>query len=161
MEIEDILMRNEQLVLENEALRQQIEDLKNGFEGCCPVCEPVGEMNKKLRKERDEARRELGQVSDADSWVSKADAAHLDSLLNWCEFNDMESHRALQRLVNDRARLRGEVTRLRKERDEARRMWCKAAPVGNSLSVNDMDLRARAEATRRGWDCFKEEKTNV
>lgn len=60
-------------------------------------------------------RRELGQVSDADSWVSKADAAHLDSLLNWCEFNDMESHRALQRLVNDRARLRGEVTRLRKE----------------------------------------------
>lgn len=57
MEIEDILMRNEQLVLENEALRQQIEDLKNGFEGCCPVCEPVGEMNKKLRKERDEARR--------------------------------------------------------------------------------------------------------
>jgi len=113
MKIEDILMRNEQLVLENEALRQQIEDLKNGFEGCCPVCEPVGEMNKKLRKERDEARRELGQVSDADSWVSKADAAHLDSLLNWCEFNDMESHRALQRLVNDRARLRGEVTRLR------------------------------------------------
>ena len=58
-------------------------------------------------------RRELGQVSDADSWVSEADAAHLDSLLNWCEFNDMESHRALQRLVNDRARLRGEVTRLR------------------------------------------------
>ena len=57
MEIEDILMRNEQLVLENEALRQQIEDLKNGFEGCCPACEPVGEMNKKLRDERDEARR--------------------------------------------------------------------------------------------------------
>jgi len=57
MEIEDILMRNEQLVLENEALRQQIEDLKNGFEGCCPACEPVGGMNKKLREERDEARR--------------------------------------------------------------------------------------------------------
>jgi hypothetical protein len=57
MKIEDILMRNEQLVLENEALHQQIEDLKNGFEGCCPVCEPVGEMNKKLREERDEARR--------------------------------------------------------------------------------------------------------
>lgn len=58
-------------------------------------------------------RKELGQVSDADSWVSQTDAAHLDSLLNWCEFNDMDSHRALQRLVNDRARLRGEVTRLR------------------------------------------------
>ena len=59
MKIEDILMRNEQLVLENEALRQQIEDLKNGFEGCCPVCEPVGEMNNKLREERDELRREI------------------------------------------------------------------------------------------------------
>lgn len=58
-------------------------------------------------------RKQLGQVDDADSWVSQTDAANLDSLLNWCEFNDMNSHRALQRLVNDRARLRGEVTRLR------------------------------------------------
>ena len=49
-----------------------------------------------------------------------------------------------------------EIERLRKERDEARRMWCEAAPVGNSLSVDDMDRRARAEAERRGWDCFKE-----
>jgi hypothetical protein len=49
-----------------------------------------------------------------------------------------------------------EIERLRKERDEARRMWCEAAPVGNSLSVDDMDRRARAEAKRRGWDCFKE-----
>lgn len=49
-----------------------------------------------------------------------------------------------------------EISRLERERDEARRMWCEAAPVGNSLSVNDMDRRARAEATRRGWDCFKE-----
>lgn len=55
MKIEDILMRNEQLVLENEALRQQIEDLKNGFEGCCSACEPVGEMNKELLKQRDDA----------------------------------------------------------------------------------------------------------
>ena len=49
-----------------------------------------------------------------------------------------------------------ELAAMRKERDEARRMWCEAAPVGNSLSVNDMDRRARAEATRRGWDCYKE-----
>jgi hypothetical protein len=57
MENEDILMRNQQLILENEALRLHIEDLKNGFEGSCMACEPVGEMNKKLRSERDEARR--------------------------------------------------------------------------------------------------------
>jgi len=49
--IEDIMMRNQALILENNALRQQIEDLKNGFEGSCMACEPVGEMNKKLRNE--------------------------------------------------------------------------------------------------------------
>jgi regulator of replication initiation timing len=57
--VEDIMMRNQQLVLENEALRQQVENIKNGFEGCCYACEPVGEMNKKLLAERDEARRAL------------------------------------------------------------------------------------------------------
>ena len=33
--------------------------LRDGFEGSCTACEPVGDMNKKLRKERDEARREV------------------------------------------------------------------------------------------------------
>jgi len=55
--IEDIMMRNQALVVENQALRLRIEELKNGFEGSCMACEPVGEMNKKLRDERDEARR--------------------------------------------------------------------------------------------------------
>ncbi len=53
-------------------------------------------------------------------------------------------------------RAANEIEQLRKERDEARRMWCEAAPVGNCLSVDDMNRRARAEAKRRGWDCFKE-----
>lgn len=38
-------------------LNNVINELKEGFEGCCNACEPVGEMNKKLREERDEARR--------------------------------------------------------------------------------------------------------
>lgn len=87
-------------------------------------------MTQQAADEIERLRRELGQVSDADSWVSKADAAHLDSLLNWCEFNDMESHRALQRLVNDRARLRGEVTRLRAggcARDQTTTQFCAEA----------------------------------
>jgi len=50
-----------------------------------------------------------------------------------------------------------DIAELTAERDEARRMWCQAAPVGNFLSVDDMDRRARAEAKRRGWDCFKED----
>ncbi len=44
---------------ERDELRQQVEAIKNGFEGCCYACEPVGEMNKKLIKERDEARQEI------------------------------------------------------------------------------------------------------
>jgi hypothetical protein len=40
-------------------LNNVIKDIKEGFEGCCNACEPVGEMNKKLREERDAARREI------------------------------------------------------------------------------------------------------
>ena len=47
---------------ERDELRQQVENIKNGFEGCCNACEPVGEMNKKLREERDEARRVLKAI---------------------------------------------------------------------------------------------------
>jgi len=54
-------------------------------------------------------------------------------------------------------RLTAERDALRAERDEARRMWCEAEAVGNCLSVDDMKRRARAEAKRREWDCYKED----
>lgn len=110
--------------------------------GCeCFGCEAADEIER--------LRKELGQVSDADSWVSQTDAAHLDSLLNWCEFNDMDSHRALQRLVNDRARLRGEVTRLRAERDalvEQRGRWIAGAQL-HAARANQ-----QPPEIRRHWD---------
>lgn len=53
--------------------------------------------------------------------------------------------------------LLGKSEQLLKERDEVRRMWCEAEAVGNCLSMDDMKRRARTEAKRRGWDCFKEE----
>ena len=34
-------------------LNNVIKDIKEGFEGCCNACEPVGEMNKKLQEERE------------------------------------------------------------------------------------------------------------
>ena len=40
-------------------LQRRIQMLRDGFEGSCTACEPVGVMNKKLREERDEARREV------------------------------------------------------------------------------------------------------
>ena len=100
--------------------------------GCeCVGCEAADEIER--------LRRELGQVSDADSWVSKMDAALLDSLLNWCEFNAMDSYRALQRLVNDRARLRAEVIRLRAggcARDQTTTQFCaEAERLRNELAA--------------------------
>ena len=44
---------------EAEDLRRRVKELKEGFEGCCTACEPVGEMNRQLRRERDEALREV------------------------------------------------------------------------------------------------------
>lgn len=62
----------ERLRKELETLHQRIKDIKEGFEGCCNACEPVGEMNKQLREERDEARQrycfamaEHGEQSEA------------------------------------------------------------------------------------------------
>jgi len=55
--IRQLLGDTEQLRKERDELRQQIETIKKGFEGCCYACEPVGLLNKQLLKERDEARR--------------------------------------------------------------------------------------------------------
>jgi len=44
-------------IAEIKHLRMRVADLKNGFEGSCTACEPVGEMNKKLIEERDDAMR--------------------------------------------------------------------------------------------------------
>ena len=50
---------------ERDELRQQVENIKNGFEGSCYACEPVGEMNKKLLAERDAALAVVNEfVSD-------------------------------------------------------------------------------------------------
>jgi len=47
------------LLSTNVELEVRIKSIKEGFEGCCTACEPVGEMNKKLREERDELRCEV------------------------------------------------------------------------------------------------------
>ena len=50
------------------------------------------------------------------------------------------------------------IERLRKERDAARRQCCTQAvsqPLENGTVYNCED--AVKEATRRGWDCFKED----
>lgn len=75
----------------------------------------------------------------------------------------MNEHDAIARIkrlshsINCADEIAEVIERLINERDEARRMWCEAEAVGNCLSVDDMKRRARAEAKRREWDCFKED----
>lgn len=47
--------------------------------------------------------------------------------------------------------LSGEAGQLRKERDEARRLWC--VDIGELYSSSALSL-----AKERGWDCFQEAK---
>ncbi len=48
-----------------------------------------------------------------------------------------------------------EIERLRKERDEARRLCCERAAMDESGYVKHGDMLHFAES--RGWDCFKED----
>ena len=60
--LRQLLGNTEELRRERDELRQQVENIKNGFEGGCYLCEVVGEMNNRLQKERDEARRWVCQI---------------------------------------------------------------------------------------------------
>ena len=98
--------------------------------------------------------------------IPEADAAHLYDLLDWCEFNAMDWHRALARFVADRERLRGELFPIRKEleqvraeRDEARRNLCLSEAADLSFGENGVPYHpsvAHKIAADYGWDCFKE-----
>ena len=68
------------------------------------------------------------------------------------------------RLIKDNAELErqideanAEIERLRKERDEARRMACeKEETLGCDERGVPRNGSARDHAKQRGWDCFKE-----
>ena len=46
---DDVIRTMAEAYAEIVGLERRIEDIKNGFEGCCNACEPVGVMNEKLR----------------------------------------------------------------------------------------------------------------
>ena len=50
-----------------------------------------------------------------------------------------------------------EITRLRKERDEARRQVCKRVESASCLSDGEPTTTASDYARWCGWDCFKED----
>ena len=67
-EVERIRDQRDKALQERDELRQQVENIKNGFEGGCYLCEVVGEMNKRLQKERDAALAVVDEfISDTTS----------------------------------------------------------------------------------------------
>ncbi len=57
-----------------EDLEKKIAAIKEGYEGCCTACEPVALLNRRLREERDLARRE----------VCRWEANHLSKTVTEC-----------------------------------------------------------------------------
>lgn len=86
----------------------------------------------------------------SDDFESEMDAILLEQLINWCEFNEMNWHRALARLVNDRERLRA-------ERDEARWEIC-LLRASSTNATEKLSAEMAEYALSRGWDCFNKVK---
>ena len=138
-------------------LQRRIQMLRDGFEGSCTACEPVGEMNKKLVEERDEARREVCGFHHLTGFL----AGDYANSRGWDCFKDHPRGLGFPPSVNDfKIFLEGQdkifldkIDRLTAERDEARREVCNMNETG--LRMNESDKKR--EAKRRGWDCFKED----
>jgi hypothetical protein len=48
--VERIVHKAASLEIENDLLEQRLKDIKEGFEGCCYACEPVGILNQQLEE---------------------------------------------------------------------------------------------------------------
>jgi archaellum component FlaC len=89
-------------------LTERIRRLKDGYEGCCTACEPVGEMNQKLRQEveqlraeRDEAWLEKGRImNEIDCRIEHgADSnGHLEAI---CKLFSEQALKKMTRLDED------------------------------------------------------------
>lgn len=55
-------MEIETLCKERDEAKGKITRMRDGYEGCCPLCETVGILNVKLLAERDAARREVCEM---------------------------------------------------------------------------------------------------
>jgi DNA repair exonuclease SbcCD ATPase subunit len=111
-------------------LTERIQRLKDGYEGCCTACEPVGEMNQKLRQEVEQLRREYEE------------ARHLCCVMS---INPASAFRL---------EFEQKIEQLRRERDEARRLCCKMlASAPDPLYTT---MTAQDYAAENGWDCFKD-----
>jgi hypothetical protein len=128
-------------------LAHELNEIKEGFEGCCNACEPVGSMNKKLREERDEARRDVCSMMHMTGFLG-GDYAHSKG---WDCFKDVHTGFSPE-IQNFRDIFYGYKDKLRAERDEARRIVC--GLIYDQASSPNTTKQSIAEA--EGWDCYKE-----
>ena len=129
----DMIIRMKMLIEEQQ---QKIEDMKQGFEGSCMACEPVGVMNRKLHEEQEDTTKlteMMGAILAATANVLKGDPLP-NQLHSWHDLPEL-------------------ARRMREERDAARREVCRDEAWRKSPSP---PCTARQVADRRGWDCFKE-----
>ena len=82
-EVERIRDQRDKALQERDELRQQVENIKNGFEGGCYLCEVVGEMNKRLQKERDEARRDVCYAEVNGQYGRRYKPQDIAKIKNW------------------------------------------------------------------------------
>jgi hypothetical protein len=136
-------------------LQKRIQMLRDGFEGSCTACEPVGEMNKKLREERDEARREVCGFHHLTGFL----AGDYANSRGWDCFKDHPRGLGFPPSVNDfKIFLEGQdkillekIDRLTAERDKARK---------NVLELMHPDSR-HGYITAMEWDCFNTPEVKV
>ena len=107
---------------------RQIQDIKEGFEGCCQACEPVGILNEKLDFQVKAKDQEIAQL--------KEQLAALRKELAVSEFRK-ESY------VKDSWRAAA-------ERDEARRQLC----VMLADRATNPDETPEKIAEQKNWQCF-------
>ena len=68
-----LVKRKSELMTEVDALRAENERLRNGFEGACYCCEPVGELNIKLANAGHALYHALAYHSDNFSFMLEED----------------------------------------------------------------------------------------
>jgi hypothetical protein len=131
-------------------LQRRIQMLREGFEGSCTACEPVGKMNQKLREERDEARREVCDIMHMTGFLAGDYAASR----GWDCFPDWK-HKVSEDVKNFWKIMNRDYDRVAGERDEARREIMNGI-IDQACSNEEID----EEYKKRGWSYLKKENTN-
>jgi hypothetical protein len=89
---EIIESRMSELMKEVDALREENQRLRNGLQGACYCCEPVGELNAKLIKRGHALYHALGYFTDNFDFMNDRDylfSAEKAAVKNWKElFNN-------------------------------------------------------------------------